>query len=853
MGHQPRATTPRVPAPVRAEHMPMSLRLTLAFVVAACAACKAGNSSVVKWSLRATASPDLRVVGGHIIVSQTDRVGGGIRLRNTGSDTGAIRQRIGAHEWAGRGARLQVSARASEDVAVGAVRLVVETATGIPEALAVASIAGRDPTRADLRVQIPKDAVDVVLEYSIASSQELVVDDVSLERDVVSSDYATLDPALSELLANVAREVRYFSPEVPVDFDWGTWLAIANYELRGVTKQDRVTAYIDTWVKRAAPHAAFDDEPQATELPPANPGARMIGPVVNLGPRTQGTYISYVEGREQPPPVGVYATWTLPQPPCSKIHVSADVVRAAESGINLYVFAQVGGFSTERRSVPLRQGVVEAALEVPPGAQAIKVVVGIDGERELVLRELAAGCSGAMRRMPLDGGELRGGGWTQYERVPGECPSCRTFRLKTPDATSPRAVRLGFGILSYPLAVPAAGSAARPMSIAGAYTSADANLAAAQLLYSELRTFAVKAPLRKEALRSAFRRIAGGEFDLTTIVAARDALGVITKALDDGHSRVVVSAIDAGTLPFEIRRLDGRAIVVAVHPMFKDVLAVGAAVIAIDGVPIAEHLQRVAQRVSAATMGWKDLATNRYALYGPIGSVAMVTLDDGRGSLRTVGIQRVDKENALDEILPSTPEQGAELGVGVRYVRMNQIDATGVSALVPRLVDAKVVIVDLRGFGGPGQLALVAHLLVAPVKSPTWSIARVAPDGATGWEDASWTLYPAQPHVGATVIVLTDARCISSVETVLAVLRAAGSVVVVGEPSAGTNGNEVELQLPGGLMARYTGMRVLVDGRDYNETPTSVDVPVRWTLADVQAGRDPILARAVAIAAELAR
>ncbi|MBK9035340.1 MAG: hypothetical protein IPL61_29480 [Myxococcales bacterium] len=403
--------------------------------------------------------------------------------------------------------------------------------------------------------------------------------------------------------------------------------------------------------------------------------------------------------------------------------------------------------------------------------------------------------------------------------------------------------------MTYPLVV-TTGDAGPAGSVAGGYAATALNLAAAQLLYAEARTFAVKAPARLAGLRAAFHEATLRLPAAESVADVRAALGRILVALDDAHARVISPELDAGTLPFEVRRYDASVVVTAVHPSFAHALPVGAIVTAIDGQPIVELLAGVAARVSAATPGWRAIATARFALYGPIGSMAKVTYSVTGGPAQTALLPRVEKGAGLDEILAPRPLQNAEVSPGVRYLRVGALRRADLATVVPALQHARSIVLDLRGSGSDGALGLLAHLLEAPVASPRWGVPVVRPEGVVEYEESSWTLHPLAPPLRARIVALTDGRCVSSVETLVSLLRATGRVTVVGEPSAGTNGNIAELALPLGLHAQYTGLRVLLaDGSDYNERAPSVDVLVTPTLADVQAGRDVILERGIRVAA----
>jgi C-terminal processing protease CtpA/Prc len=73
---------------------------------------------------------------------------------------------------------------------------------------------------------------------------------------------------------------------------------------------------------------------------------------------------------------------------------------------------------------------------------------------------------------------------------------------------------------------------------------------------------------------------------------------------------------------------------------------------------------------------------------------------------------------------------------------------------------------------------------------------------------------------------------------------------IVGEPTAGTNGNVNPFTLPGGYTIRWTGMKVLKhDGSRHHGVGILPTVPVSRTIRGVAEGRDEQLERAAAIVA----
>jgi C-terminal processing protease CtpA/Prc len=71
---------------------------------------------------------------------------------------------------------------------------------------------------------------------------------------------------------------------------------------------------------------------------------------------------------------------------------------------------------------------------------------------------------------------------------------------------------------------------------------------------------------------------------------------------------------------------------------------------------------------------------------------------------------------------------------------------------------------------------------------------------------------------------------------------------IVGETTAGTNGNVNPFELPGGFGIFWTGMKVLKqDGSQHHGVGIAPTVPATRTQAGVAAGRDEVLERGVVI------
>jgi C-terminal processing protease CtpA/Prc len=105
---------------------------------------------------------------------------------------------------------------------------------------------------------------------------------------------------------------------------------------------------------------------------------------------------------------------------------------------------------------------------------------------------------------------------------------------------------------------------------------------------------------------------------------------------------------------------------------------------------------------------------------------------------------------------------------------------------------------------------------------------------------------PHKPHIAAKLVFITDGRAISYAESCMGIVEHYQLGAIVGEATAGTNGNVNPFTLPGGYRISWTGMKVLKhDGARHHGVGIRPTVPLQRTVAGIRQGRDEFLERAV--------
>ncbi|MDX2182656.1 MAG: S41 family peptidase, partial [Gemmatimonadaceae bacterium] len=221
---------------------------------------------------------------------------------------------------------------------------------------------------------------------------------------------------------------------------------------------------------------------------------------------------------------------------------------------------------------------------------------------------------------------------------------------------------------------------------------------------------------------------------------------------------------------------------------------------------------------------------------------------------RTIAVDR-RRNPAPATTAPTVPHRWL-VQDSVAYVRIAGFDPSlyadsAVAAIRGRYMSAAAIVVDVRGNGGGNTPMGLMRLLAAGRHAQGLRLveSKLRRDfGQVGGRLES--LGDADGYRGSA-IVLADRGCGSACEDFVAPFATASWARVIGDTTYGSTGQPVFETLPTGMRFAVAARRyTLADGRPFEDVgiPPHEVVPV--TLEDVRAGRDPMLARALAWARE---
>lgn len=317
-----------------------------------------------------------------------------------------------------------------------------------------------------------------------------------------------------------------------------------------------------------------------------------------------------------------------------------------------------------------------------------------------------------------------------------------------------------------------------------------------------------------------------------------------TAALRDGHITVSYKGNRGFSSPgITWEWMEGKLVITNVQDS-KIPLSKGDVVKQIDGMTAKDYFKEINSRVSAGTTGYLNHKAESMGLLGEKDTKIIITVNDKK-------IPLVRNSYPSSTVI-SNPDF-KRINDSVVYLNINKISMDSINSSLPELEKAKSIICDLRYYPN-GNHGFLAYLLKENDTTTSWMQIpkNVYPDQEhlIGYEDASWHLTAKQPYLGdKKIIFLTQGSAISYAESYMGYVQGYGLATIIGEPTAGTNGNINPFELPGGYQIVWTGMKVTKqDGSQLFGVGFIPDILVHETIKGIEEGRDEFLEKAIELA-----
>jgi len=312
--------------------------------------------------------------------------------------------------------------------------------------------------------------------------------------------------------------------------------------------------------------------------------------------------------------------------------------------------------------------------------------------------------------------------------------------------------------------------------------------------------------------------------------------------LNDGHGNVMHRILFSQLgLPIRVEWVENQLVVTASKD--NELVQRGDIILCIEGVDAKEYLQEAETFISGSPQ-WKRVQSCRRFEYGKKGTIAKLLIKRGQETL-DVGIER--RFQGFIEEWDRPPIQ--ELQDRIYYVNLDKAPWNVIQSELDKLADARGIVFDMRGYP-KGNHEIICHLLEEKDTSNAWmqipQIIYPDQENIVGYQKRGWNLAPKKPRIKGKVVFITDGRAISYAESFMSFIEHYKLGEIVGQPTAGANGNNNPFSLPGGFRVGWTGMKVLKhDGSQHHQIGILPTGPVKRTLQGVIEGRDELLEKAL--------
>lgn len=270
---------------------------------------------------------------------------------------------------------------------------------------------------------------------------------------------------------------------------------------------------------------------------------------------------------------------------------------------------------------------------------------------------------------------------------------------------------------------------------------------------------------------------------------------------------------------------------------------IGDVITHIDGKPVSYYVDSLAPYYSASNHRAKVRNISWEICNGYKPSVSISFLSDGTPKEATITRYNSDEmevNTRTDSICYK------DLGDSIGYVSMDDITKEWVERIADTLHTTKGLILDLREY--PNETINYKLYSVLSDKSKPFFKAT-CPDmsnpGAFGWTKPGYTGKGKQAYKGKIVILISE-QSQSHAEFCTMMYRTLPNSIVIGNTTAGADGDVVGIQLPGGINSYFSGIGIYYpDGAETQRVGIIPDIYVWPTVQGVREGRDELLEKAL--------
>ena len=275
---------------------------------------------------------------------------------------------------------------------------------------------------------------------------------------------------------------------------------------------------------------------------------------------------------------------------------------------------------------------------------------------------------------------------------------------------------------------------------------------------------------------------------------------------------------------------------------------IGDVITHLDGKPVSWWIDSLAPYYAASNHRAKLRQLTWHICNGPEPSVNITFISNGIQKNTTVS--RYDFEEYGYEFLTDSVCY-KDLGDSIGYVSMDDISEEWVKRIADTLHTTKGLILDLREY--PNETINYKLYSILSDKSRPFfksTCPEINNPGAFSWTKPNYTGKGKQAYQGKIAILINE-QSQSHAEFCTMMYRTLPNSIVIGNTTAGADGNVVGIQLPGGVCSYFSGIGIYYpDGTETQRVGIIPDIYVWPTVKGIREGRDELLEKALEWLAE---
>lgn len=357
---------------------------------------------------------------------------------------------------------------------------------------------------------------------------------------------------------------------------------------------------------------------------------------------------------------------------------------------------------------------------------------------------------------------------------------------------------------------------------------------------------------REKEWEQALRMALKASYSDQTVYDHLATLKKLLAASDDGHGMAILKGDVTAQyyLPIRWEWIEGELVVSGI---FENNISIrpGDIVVAINGQPARQVIDSLRQLVPNPTPGYNDHHTALDALLGPEGEKVEISYRNETGVHRETLIRSLPVKSGYSLLSREGHPAKMEIDSSILYINLDEI-GKDIEGLIPELNNYTSIIFDMRGYPRNVPHTLLGNFMSEVDTSRYWMKypqIRYPDQENVTYLGKGWYLRPRTPKINANLVFILDARAISYAESFMSFIKHYHLGTIVGQPSAGTNGNIHPFKLPGNYYVQWTGLKVVKhDGSKLHGIGILPDVYVNKTIEGVKEKKDEFLLKAIEIA-----